>query len=66
VAFVGFVAHANRMLYGRPPAGVSLGEEAPWRLVPLALCMAALLVLGFTVPPPMAGLLAQIAEIVGP
>jgi hydrogenase-4 component F len=66
VAFVGFVAHANRMLYGRPPAGVSVGEEAPWRLVPLALCMAALLVLGFTVPPPMASLLAQIAEIVGP
>jgi hydrogenase-4 component F len=66
VGFVGFVAHANRMLYGRPPAGMSASEEAPWRLIPLALCMAALLVLGFTVPTPVASLLAQIAEIVEP
>ena len=66
VAFVGVVAHANRMLYGRPPAGVSSGEEAPWQLFPLTLCLAALLVLGFIVPPPLASLLGQIAEIVGP
>jgi hydrogenase-4 component F len=66
VAFVGFVANANRMLYGRPPAGVPAGERPSWRLVPLALCVAALLVLGFTVPAPVASLLAQIAEIAGP
>jgi hydrogenase-4 component F len=66
VAFVGLVAHANRMLYGRPPAGVAAGEEASWRLIPLAMCMAALLVLGIAVPPPVASLLSQIAEIVGP
>jgi hypothetical protein len=66
VAFVGFVAHANRMLYGKPPAGVPSGEDTPWRLVPLALCMTALLVLGLTVPPPAASLLARIAEIVSP
>ena len=66
VAFVGVVAHVNRMLYGRPPAGVRAGEAEPWRLVPLALCMAGLLVLGLGTPPPLAKLLAQIAEIVGP
>lgn len=66
VAFVGFIANANRMLYGRPPAGLLAGEEASWRLVPLSLCVAALLVLGLVVPPPVASLLAQIAEIVGP
>jgi hydrogenase-4 component F len=66
VAFVGFIANANRLLYGRPPAGVPVGEEAPWHLVPLTLCLGALLVLGLIMPPPLAGLLAQIVEIVGP
>jgi hydrogenase-4 component F len=66
VAFVGFVANTNRLVYGRPPAGVPVGEEAPWRLVPLTLCLGALLVLGLVMPPPLAELLARIAEIVGP
>jgi hydrogenase-4 component F len=66
VACIGFVAHLNRMLYGTPPAGVASGEETRWRLVPLALCIAALVVLGLVVPPPVASLLTQIADIVGP
>jgi hydrogenase-4 component F len=66
VASIGFVAHLNRMLYGVPPAGVASGEETRWRLVPLALCIAALVVLGLVVPPPVVSLLAQIADIVGP
>ena len=66
VACVGFVTHANRMLYGTPPAGVAPGPEGGWRLVPLALCMAALAGLGLVVPAPVASLLAQIVEIVGP
>jgi hydrogenase-4 component F len=66
VAFVGIIRHANRMLYGRPPASVPVGESTRWRLAPLALGVAALAVLGLVVPPPLASLLAQIAEIVGP
>jgi hydrogenase-4 component F len=66
VAFVGFIANTNRMLYGRPPAGVPVGEEATWRLVPLGLCVGALLVLGLIVPASLARLLAQIGAIVGP
>jgi hydrogenase-4 component F len=66
VAFVGFVTHANRMLYGTPPDGVARGEGSSWRLVPLAACVGALAVLGLAVPPPLMGLLARIAEIVGP
>jgi hypothetical protein len=54
------------MLYGRPPASVPVGESTRWRLAPLALGVAALAVLGLAVPPPLASLLAQIAEIVGP
>jgi hydrogenase-4 component F len=66
VAGVGFIAHMNRMLYGTLPAGVVRGEERPWRLAPLALCIAALVVLGLVVPLPIVRLLTQIAEIVGP
>jgi hydrogenase-4 component F len=66
VAFVGFVAQVNRMLYGPPPADTAMGEHAPWGLVPLGLCIAALVVLGLTLPSPLAGLLAQVSEIVGP
>jgi hydrogenase-4 component F len=66
VAFVGLVAQVNRMLYGPPPADTPTGEDAPWGLVPLGLCIVALVVLGLTLPPPVADLLAQVAEVVGP
>jgi hydrogenase-4 component F len=66
VACVGLVAHANRMLYGPPTAGVVAGERGAWRLAPLAACLGALVVLGLVVPAPVASLLRQIAEIAGP
>jgi hydrogenase-4 component F len=66
VAFVGFVAQVNRMLYGPSPPGVATGESPAWGLVPLAMCLGALGILGLVVPPPLASLLAHIAEIVGP
>jgi hydrogenase-4 component F len=66
IAFVGFVAQVNRMLYGPPPSGVAPGERSSWSLVPLALCLGALLVLGLTVPPTLVDLLSRITEIVGP
>jgi hydrogenase-4 component F len=66
VAGVGFIAHMNRMLYGAIPADVTPGEERVWRLAPLGLCVAALIGLGLMVPPPVAQLLTQIAEIAGP
>jgi hydrogenase-4 component F len=66
VAFVALVAHLNRMLYGAPPAGVRVGESEVLGLVPLALCAALLVVLGLTVPRPVAALLARIVEITAP
>jgi hydrogenase-4 component F len=66
VAFVGFVMHANRMLYGPRPPGVPFGEGSPWPLVPLALCVGALVVLGLAVPPPLMALLGRVTEILGP
>jgi hydrogenase-4 component F len=66
VAGVALVARTNRMLYGPAPAGVAVGESAPWRLAPLALCIGALVLLGLAVPAPVATLLTRITEIVGP
>ncbi|HSB40693.1 MAG TPA: hydrogenase 4 subunit F [Methylomirabilota bacterium] len=65
VAFVSMIGHLNRMLYGPPTADVPVGEASPWPLVPLGACMAALAVLGITLPAPLGTLLDRIVEIVG-
>jgi hydrogenase-4 component F len=63
IVFVALVAHLNRMLYGAPPPNVTVGETRRWGLVPLAVCIAVLVGLGLTLPPPLEGLLTRIAEI---
>ncbi|MEX2147426.1 MAG: hydrogenase 4 subunit F [Candidatus Rokuibacteriota bacterium] len=65
VAFVSMIGHLNRMLYGAPPADTPVGEGGAWPLVPLGLCMAALVVLGVTLPAPLETLLEQIVHIAG-
>lgn len=65
VAFVSLLAHLNRMLYGGAPAGIRLGEGGGWGVVPLVACVAALVVLGISVPAPVTGLLERIVEIAG-
>jgi hydrogenase-4 component F len=66
VAFVSMIGHLNRMLYGVPTAGVRVGEGSPWPLIPLGVCVTALLVLGAMLPAPVQTLLSQIVEIIGP
>jgi hydrogenase-4 component F len=66
IAFVALVAHLNRMLYGMAAPGVAVGEGDRWQLLPLTLCLAVLVTLGLTVPPPVAALLDRIVEIVNP
>jgi hydrogenase-4 component F len=65
VAFVSMIGHLNRMLYGAPAAGTAVGEGNAWPLVPLGACLAALVVLGLTLPAPVQALLAEIVDIVG-
>jgi hydrogenase-4 component F len=65
VAFVSMIGHLNRMLYGAPTADVPVGEGSPWSLVPLGACVAALAVLGVTLPAPLEILLHRIVEVVG-
>ena len=62
VAFVSLMVHLNRMLYGRPPATMPVGESRHWGLVPLALCAVILVVLGLTVPGPLESLLMRVVE----
>jgi hydrogenase-4 component F len=66
VAFVSVIGHLNRMLYGPPSAGVRVGEASALPLVPLGACVAALALLGITLPAPLEALLRRIVEIVGP
>ncbi len=65
VAFVSMIGHLNRMLYGAPSADTAIGEGNAWPLVPLGVCMVALVVLGLTLPAPLQALLAGIVEIAG-
>ena len=65
VAFVSMIGHLNRMLYGAPAPGVTVGEGNGWPLVPLGLCVVALVVLGLTLPAPLQVLLERIVEIAG-
>jgi hydrogenase-4 component F len=64
VAFVAFLKHLNDMLYGAPPAGAAVGERHVWFLAPLALSVAVLVVLGLTLPSPLAALLTRAASII--
>jgi hydrogenase-4 component F len=64
VGFVSFIHHLNQMLYGAPPKGMAVGEVSGWRIAPLFLSLALLVILGLTLPAPLATLLNQIVEMV--
>ena len=65
VAFVSFINHLNKMLYGPVPDGVDAVElDCPAWLIPLLVPLSALVILGLTMPPPLATLLNRIMEIV--
>jgi hydrogenase-4 component F len=64
LVFVSLVRHLNRMLYGIPSRLPSPVEENRRSLVPIAACLAAVVVLGVVVPWPIGRLLALGAEII--
>ncbi len=64
VAFVSFINHLNNMLYGPVPEGVNAGElDSPY-LIPFLVPLSVLVILGVTMPAPLAKLLNRIMEIV--
>ncbi len=64
VGFVALLRHSNRMLYGEPPQGVTVGDVGKWWLAPLFLSGGVLLVLGLTLPAPLEQLLSQVVKVV--
>jgi hydrogenase-4 component F len=64
VAFVALLRHSNRMLYGTPPEGITMGEGGSWRIAPLFLSVVVLVVLGLTLPAPLELLLDQVVKVV--
>lgn len=64
VAFVSFVSHLNKMLYGTAPAGIKIGEHSVWEFVPIGLSFVILLVLGFTIPSSLNQLIQEAVRIV--
>ncbi|HEY7617791.1 MAG TPA: proton-conducting transporter membrane subunit, partial [Terriglobales bacterium] len=64
VGFVALLRHSNRMLYGQPPQGVTVGDVSKWRIAPLFLTVGVLLVLGLMLPAPLETLLNQVVKVV--
>jgi hydrogenase-4 component F len=64
VAFVALLRHSNRMLYGTPPEGITMGESGSWRIAPLFLSAVVLVVLGLTLPAPLELLLNLVVKVV--
>ena len=64
IIFVSFLHHLNSMLYGTPAEGIALGERFTWRIALLFVCVAVLVILGLTLPAPIATLLNQSVEII--
>jgi hydrogenase-4 component F len=55
--FVSLVRHANAMLYGDLPNGVTVGERPDWRVMGLAACGALLALFGLVLPSGVSDLL---------
>jgi hydrogenase-4 component F len=66
IAFVALLRVLNQMLYGPAPDGVAVGEPDKWRISPLFLAVALLLILGVSLPAPWMTLLHQSVTIVSP
>ena len=66
VAFVAFMYHLSRMLFGAVPDRISIGESSAWRIVPLFVGATTLVVLGLILPSPLLALLHQVVAIVTP
>jgi hydrogenase-4 component F len=64
VVFAGMLASVNQMLYGEPPDKLARGEALKWSIAPLAVNFALLVVLGLTLPAPLAEALNQAIAVI--
>ncbi|NTU78624.1 MAG: hydrogenase [Chloroflexales bacterium] len=66
IAFAAIISHVNRMLYGPVSPGVVAVQSAGWQLVPLALSLLVLVVLGLALPAPLTDLIGRSVEVLTP
>ena len=64
ITFISFLYHLNSMLYGIPAEGIVQGERFTWRIGLLFVSVSVLVILGLTLPGPVATLLNQSVGIV--
>jgi hydrogenase-4 component F len=64
IAFVSFINHLNKMLYGTVPEGIGASAEGRAPMAALLLCLVGLVILGLTLPAPLETLLNAIVRIV--
>ena len=62
--FISFLGYLNRLLYGAPAGNPGLNGEREFRPWPLALNVAALVLLGVAIPEPVSRLLHLAVEVV--
>jgi hypothetical protein len=65
VVFAGMLASVNQMLYGEAPEKIERGDVIKWSLVPLAINLCLLVILGLTLPRPFAQALEQALKTLG-
>jgi len=63
--FAGFLYHIGQLNLGSPPRGVAPSESDWWRLGPMLLLAALVLLLGFWLPSPLYRLIQQAGQIIG-
>ncbi len=61
--FVGFIYYTSRMVFGEPNVPVTGGEAEPLALWVLGLLLAALLLLGVYLPPPLEQVIENAARV---
>jgi len=64
LVFVGFLRHANSMLFGSTEVMPEKGEFNALTLIPLFVLLAAIILLSFYLPPPVARLIDGATQIV--
>lgn len=66
ITFAALISHMNQMLYGPAAPGANPPRDSIWPLVPLAISLLVLLLLGLALPAPLSGLITQSVEVLAP
>jgi len=66
ISFAAIISHLNQMVYGPVTLGLSIPRDTGWHLIPLALSLVALIILGLSPPALLTTLITQSVEVLTP